>query len=173
VKYLFLIFTLSLIFTGCSEKEIELSENAIVAKDIELSDDAIIAKNHLEQQKGYEVISYEGDSKQEFTRTDLRTMPDRQLWSVQNIEPDEYLDKRIDTVKFTIKNHPLDELFNMGKTHVTVWLIDSEVIGGWSYPISKHNDVIGAPFSLDGKTAEEIKGDYSIWLEEWTNKYGN
>jgi hypothetical protein len=58
-------------------------------------------------------------------------------------------------------------------THVTVWLIESEVIGGWSYPISKHNDVDGAPFSLDGKTAEEIKGDYPNWLEEWTNKYGN
>jgi hypothetical protein len=171
-KHLFLILTLLLIFTGCSEKEIELGDYAKVAKEIKLSEDAKIAKNHLKE-KGYEVISYEGNGKQEFSKADLLTFPVQQLWSVQYIEPDEYLNQEIETAKFTIKNHSLDELFKMGKTHVTVWLIESEVIGGWSYPISKDNDVMGPPFSLDGKTAEEIKGDYQNWLEEWTNKYGN
>jgi hypothetical protein len=55
------------------------------------------------------------------------------------------LNQRIETVNFTIKNHPLDELFNMGKTSVTVWLFENEVIGGWSYPISENDDV-GCPF---------------------------
>ncbi|TFB13595.1 hypothetical protein E3U55_15865 [Filobacillus milosensis] len=60
----------------------------------------------------------------------------------------------------------------MGKTSVTAWVIEKEVIGGWSYPISKNDDVVGAPYSLDGKTAEEVKGNYSTWLEEWKNRYG-
>ena len=89
------------------------------------------------------------------------------------IEPDEYLDKRIDTIRFTIKNHPFDDEFNMGKTTVSVWLFDGEVIGGISAPVSKENDVVGAPASLNGKNTEEIKGDYETWLEEWTNKYGD
>ena len=69
-KYLLLFLTLILIVTGCREKEIPLSENAKIAKE------------YLEQ-NGYEVISYQGDNSLEFTKTDLRTYDDQQLWSVQ------------------------------------------------------------------------------------------
>jgi hypothetical protein len=154
------LFTFTFIFlVGCKEKE-ELSENATIAKNYLISE-------------GYEVISHQGDGWQEFSKSDLHDLPNQQVWAVQYNEPDEYLNKRIDTVTFTIKNHPLDELFNMGKTTLTVWLYDSEVIGGWSYPISKDNDVVGGPSSLDGKAAEEIQGDYQKWLEEWQDKYGS
>ncbi len=159
-KYIVLIFTFIIIVTGCRETEIQLSENAKIAKD------------YLEQNE-YEVISYQGESNLEITKTELRTMPIQQLWSVQRIEPDEYLNKKIDAILFTIKNHPLDDVFNRGETSVTVWLLDGEVIGGLSSPISKSNDIVGAPYSLNGKTSEEIKGDYSTWLKEWTDKYGD
>lgn len=100
----------------------------------------------------------------------MRNPPHQELLSVQYMEPDKYLDKRMDTVKFTVENHPLDNVFEMGETSVTVWLVGNEVIGGWSSPISNNNDVVGSPYSLDGKTVEEVKGDSSAWLEEWKNK---
>ena len=160
MKSYLLVFLFVIIFlVGCNENE-ELSENATIAKNYLISE-------------GYEVISHERDGWQEFSKSDLLDLPNKQVWAVQYKEPDEYLNKRIDTVTFTIKNHSLDEQFNMGKTTVTVWLFDGEVIGGWSYPISKDNDVVGAPSSLDGKTAEEIQGDYPKWLEEWQDKYGS
>ena len=158
-KYIFQILTLILIVTSCSEKEIQLSENAK------------IAKNYLEH-SNYEVISYQGDSSLEFSRADLRIIHNQEIWSIQHIEPDEYLNKRIDTIKFTIKNHPLDDDFNAGETTVSIWLLDRKVIGGWSYPISKNDDIVGSLYSLSGETSEEIRGDDVTWLEEWTNKYG-
>ncbi|MBC5636264.1 hypothetical protein H8S33_05400 [Ornithinibacillus sp. BX22] len=157
-KYLFLIVTLLLVVSGCTEKEIKLSENAN------------IAKSYLEQ-SGYQVISFEGESSQEFKRKDLFTSPNLEFWSVQYMEPDEYFDKEINTVAFIVENHPLDNIFEMGKTKVTVWIVDNEVIGGWSSPISKNHDEAGSPYALDGKTVEEVKGDHSDWLEEWKNKY--
>ncbi|WP_216827339.1 hypothetical protein [Alkalihalobacterium elongatum] len=106
-----------------------------------------------------------------FSKFDLLKFFNEQVWAVQYNEPDEYFNKRIDTVTFIIKNQPLDEQFDIGKTIVTVWLFEGEVIGGSSYPISKDNDVGGAPPSLDGKTPEEIQGDYQKWLEGWQEKY--
>lgn len=98
---------------------------------MELSENGEIAKMYLEG-SGYEVVSYKKDSWQEFSKSDLLSLPNQQIWSVQHIEPDEYLNKRIDSVTFTVKNHPLDNIFDMGNTSVTVFLFDGKVIGGFS-----------------------------------------
>ncbi|WP_148362757.1 hypothetical protein [Bacillus sp. B-jedd] len=152
--FLFAFFYLA----GCSEKE-ELSENAK------------IAKNFLTN-RGYEVIEHEKDGSHNFSKSDMKSIFVRQVWAVQDKGPDEYGNQRIDTVSFFIKNHPLDNEYDMGRTYATVWLIDGKVFGGWSYPISKNNDISGAPYSLNGKTADEIKTDYQKWVEDWQDKYG-
>ncbi|MDE5416170.1 hypothetical protein [Alkalihalobacterium chitinilyticum] len=155
-RYFVLFLVILFVMVGCNEQR---SENATIAKYYLID-------------HGYEVITHKGDSWQEFSRSDLLTLPNEQVWAVQDIEPNEFLNNRIDTVSFTIKNHPLDQQFNQGKTTVTVWLVNGEVIGGWSFPISKKNDVVGAPYSLDGRTAEEIHGDYEMWLVDWQERYG-
>lgn len=155
-KYVVLLFTI-LFLAACNENE-SLSENATIAQNYLLSE-------------GFEVVSHDGDDWQEFSEAELLEPPNEQLWAVQAIKPDDYVNKRIDTVSFTVKNHPLDEQFNMGKTSVTVWLLNGEVIGGWSFPVSNTNDLIGAPSSLDGKTAEEVQGDYPNWQAQWREKY--
>lgn len=155
-KCVLLLFVSLFVITSCSQHE--------------LSEHGEIAKQYLEE-SGYEVITHRTDSSKEFSQVDLFSQPTQQIWSVQYTEPDDYLDKKIDTVAFTIKNHPLDHIFNMGKTDVTVYMYNNEVIGGWSFPISEADDVVGPPSSLHGKTAEEIQGSYSRWLRDWEAKY--
>ena len=79
VLFLFVLFFLA----GCSEAE-KLSENAT------------IAKNYLSNE-GFKVISHESDGWQAFSESDLLKLPNEQVWAVQYIEPDKYLNKRIDT----------------------------------------------------------------------------
>ncbi|WP_052342681.1 hypothetical protein, partial [Bacillus sp. EB01] len=152
------LFTLSFL-AGCTEKE-ELSENAK------------IAKNYLTD-SGYEVIEHDKDGEHTFSTSDMKSIFVQQVWAVQDKDPDDYINKRIDTVSFFIKNHHLDNEYDMGKTYATVWLRDGNVIGGWSFPTSKTNDLNGAPYTLNGKTAEEIRpGNHLKWVEDWHKKYG-
>ncbi|MRX72127.1 hypothetical protein GJU40_08125 [Bacillus lacus] len=150
------ILLIAFILTGCSNQP-TLTENGE------------IADSYL-QKLGYEVVSYEGESMIIFTKPRLTDMPDEQIWGVQYTEPDEYLDKEILLEKFLIKNHPLDDQFDMGKTNATVMTLNGEVIGGWSFPHSKE-PLVGAPYSIDGKTIEEIHGDWQKWNNEWKSKY--
>jgi hypothetical protein len=151
-----LILLLGLIFiiTGCNNQSSETEE---------------IAKIYLEK-KGYEVISYEGESSIVFSKSQLLELPGEQIWGVQYVEPDNYLNKEIETASFMVKNHPLDNMYDMGKTNLTVYIFNQEVIGGWSLPHSKER-LVGGFYSLDGKTIEEIHGDWQKWRENWEDKY--
>lgn len=155
-KILVLFLGLTFIITGCST---QLSENGE------------IAKTYLKE-LGYQVVSYEDENSIVFTKPQLLELPGEQIWGVQYTEPDEYLNKEIDTVSFMVKNHPLDDMYDMGKTNVTVYLFNQEVIGGWSFPHSKEG-LVGGVYSVDGKTLEEIHGDWQKWREEWEIKYKN
>ena len=69
------------------------------------------------------------------------------------------MNKEIHLIHFFIKGHPLDDEYQEGKTHVTVMMWNREVIGGTSFPYSKHDDLVGGSYSLDGKTSEEIQAN--------------
>ncbi|MFP3918200.1 hypothetical protein U5N28_10350 [Lysinibacillus telephonicus] len=160
---LFLVF----IIAGCNNQLNDNKQQSEMEEDKNID----IAKNYLEE-LGYDVISYETKGSLLFTKSDLLDLPGEQIWGVQYTEPDNFLNKEINTVSFMVKNHPLDNLFNMGKTNATVLIFNEEVIGGWSFPHSKE-PLIGAFYSIDGKTMEEIHGDLQKWRDEWENKYKN
>ncbi len=142
-----LFILLVILMTACMNQEEE---------NIPLSENGKIAQRYLEE-KGYKVVSHEGERTKIFTKADLTESPDKELWEVQYIAPDKYVGKEILMVKFFIKNHPLDHEYDGGKTSVTLMMLNKEVIGGESFPYSKANDLIGVPYSLDGKTAEEVQ----------------
>lgn len=121
-------------------------------KEVEnLSAKGEIAKSHLEE-LGYKILSFESEDVLRFSKEQLEVLPYKAMWEVQSVSPDKYIDKDIDTVVFLVRNHPLDDLFDMGKTRVIVFIYKNEVIGGFSSPISKNNDVVGGWYSIDGKT---------------------
>ncbi|MBM7097714.1 hypothetical protein JSY36_18420 [Bacillus sp. H-16] len=122
-----------------------------------LSDNALIAQTHLEGM-GFKVLSMDQEGTYTVTEEDLaskqRAQPHEEIWVVQEREAESFYGQRIITITFTVQEHPLDNAFGMGKTKATVMIIGGEVIGGWSYPVSKDNDVSGAPYYLDGKAPE-------------------
>ena len=151
-----------LLLSGCVQDDDQLP----------LTKKARISKEYLED-KGYVILTYEGEETKTYTKSDLTKLPHKQDWAVQTIEPDPYLNKEIHLVHFFVKGHPLDDEFQGGKTSVTVMMWNEEVIGGTSYPYSKHNDLLGGSYSLDGETSEEnqSKQAYDIDTELIKMKY--
>lgn len=127
-----------------------------------LSEQGEIAKSHLEG-LGYSIVSFEEEGEIEFKRNFVNVMPNDQLLSVQYGELDDYLDEVMATVHFLVSGHPLDDQYKKGKSHATVFLIENKVVGGWSFPYSDEA-LAGAPYSLDGKTREEVHGSNEKWL---------
>jgi hypothetical protein len=92
------------------------------------------------------------------------------MWGIQSVESDKYFGKEITIYGFTVSNHPLKKVFNLN-TNVYILLTDGKVIGGYSFP---NANMLGAYYSLDGKTLEEVTGlSFKEWKESWQKKYGN
>lgn len=155
------IIVCALFLAACSS-EGEQSEPTLGA-------DAKVAKAYLEEQ-GYEVVSYREKRTSSFEKADLLELPTRSTWEVQMTPPDEYIGRDIRQEGFIVRDHPLDEVADLGQTNVTVMMVDGKVIGGTSYPDSAE-PLTGASYSLDGKTAEELHPDYMEWRNEWEAKY--
>ncbi|WP_141737220.1 hypothetical protein [Exiguobacterium aurantiacum] len=134
-----------------------------------LGEDAKLAKRYLEE-KGYEIVSYKGGDTSRFEKEDLLDSPVRDTWSVQTTPPDDYIGRDIKREHFVVRNHLLDDQYELGQTNVLVLIDDGDIIGGTSFPDSKE-PLMGAPYSLDGKTAEELHPDYMDWREQWETKY--
>lgn len=141
-----------------------------------LDEDAQLAKEYLKEQ-GYSVKSYEGKFSHIIEREQLIHKPDIFVWAVQTVEPDAYIGKEITQERFIVKHHPLSKIYGPQKSFsykvsVSVFMFEGEIIGGISFPVG--NGIAGSPYSLDGKTAEEvINGDYAEWNKQWNEKYGD
>lgn len=100
------------------------------------------------------------------------SIPYQQAWGVQTVEPNKYFGKEITIYGFTVKNHPLETIYEESKgTNIYIMLSEGKVIGGYSYP---NADIDGAYYSMDGKTLEEVTGlNFQQWSKAWKMKYGN
>lgn len=108
-----------------------------------------------------------------FICTNIRgRIPYQQAWGVQKIEPDKFFGKEITIYGFTVRNHPLETIYEDSKgVNVYIMLSEDTVIGGYSYP---NADIVGSYYSIDGKTLEQVTGlSFQQWSEEWKKKYGN
>ncbi len=96
----------------------------------------------------------------------------QQTWGVQKEEPDSYIGKEIAVYGFTVRNHPLEAIYQR-ETHIAVMMCEGKVIGGTSFPVQQGALLMGWPYSLDGKTLEEVTGlTYQEWSDRWEKKYG-
>ncbi|MFD1904916.1 hypothetical protein ACFSQ7_14120 [Paenibacillus rhizoplanae] len=101
--------------------------------------DEQIAADYL-QALGYTIIVHEGEAAKYTLEQERLETPDyMQLWAVQEEEPDAYFGKEIVSYQFTVRDHPLEQLYSPDDytISVIVMLVDSEVIGGISGPVSK------------------------------------
>jgi hypothetical protein len=122
--------------------------------------------------KGYSIVSSDGKVEEYVLKKEhLMKLPYSQIWGVQQIDANDYLNKTIESFKFTVRNHPLDNLKGNNDKQTTVWVLvcENKAIGGTSLP---DEDLVGGVYSLEGKTLEEVTGlNYQDWSREWTNKY--
>jgi len=111
---------------------------------------AEMASKYLED-KGYTIISNDGKVGEDYILTkELLTQNFyEQDWSVQNVKASDYFNKTIQTYKFIVKNHPLDNYkCNINKqTRIWVMVCENKIIGGYSLP---DLDLIGGVYPLDG-----------------------
>lgn len=119
------------------------------------------------QNKGYQVVSYEGKvDSYVLTKKKLVEMPYMIYWGLQNVNPKDYLNKKIDVEKFVVSNHPLSS----DKVDVFVFVADNEPFGGTSNP---HDHVVATGYySLTGKTLEDVQSkSFQEWMSEWKEKF--
>lgn len=139
-----------------------------------MSEEQKIAASYVKS-LGYKIVSH---SSKPITYTLEKSLlapgngaiPYIQTWSVQSQDPANYYGKEIVTYRFKVSGHPLDRIYNTN-TALFVMMSEGKVIGGTSFP--DRNDLAGAPYSIDGKTLEEITGNsFGEWREQWAKKYG-
>ncbi|SFL10367.1 hypothetical protein SAMN03159341_103220 [Paenibacillus sp. 1_12] len=154
-----LVGLLILIVTGCN-REVTMDEQTAEA---------------YVQAQGYKVLKHKGQiTAYTLEKKTLESNPYQQSWSVQKHEPDPYFGKEVTVYGFTVANHPLEQIYP-SKTNVSIMLCEGKVIGGNSFPENNGKMIrVGAPYSLDGKTLEEVTGmTYIEWTAYWKQKYGS
>ncbi len=114
------------------------------------------AEAYLESQ-GYTSISVVEEKSLLSTKQNLADPAYTPIWQVQPLDSAQYIDKELTSVELIVQNHPLELLYNNKKTSTIVYLYHNKVIGGWSFPVSSSEALVGNVYSLDGKTGEEVK----------------
>ncbi|MHB1126923.1 MAG: hypothetical protein ACYC2T_08185 [Bacillota bacterium] len=157
VTWFGVLLILFIILAGCG-KEVEKDEKT--------------AEEYVKK-LGYKITTSRGEvHKYVLDKTKLtagtETTPYLRTWGVQKVGPEKYFGKEISIYSYTVKNHPLEKIYK-DKTKVYIMLSEGIVIGGYSFP----EGMVGAPFSLDGRTLEEVTGlTYREWSANWQNSYG-
>ncbi|MFP3321718.1 hypothetical protein R0K05_01370 [Planococcus sp. SIMBA_160] len=119
------------------------------------------AEAHLKSQ-GYTLISVMEENSLLLTKQDVKDPAYAPIWQVQPLDSDRYIDKEITSVEIIVQNHPLELLYNSKETRTIVYLHQNKVVGGWSFPVTSSKGFVGNVYSLDGKTAEEVKQEEFI-----------
>lgn len=125
-------------------------------EDQQKSSAVLEAEAHLESQ-GYTSISVVEEESLILTKKDLTDPAYAPIWQVQPLDSAQYIDKELTSVELIVQNHPLERLYDNKKTRTIVYLHQNKVIGGWSFPVTSSEALVGNVYSLDGKTAEEVK----------------
>lgn len=152
---LFPILLLVFFMVGCSMTE---------KKEIDPSIEAFL------KEKGFEDLEYIEEKDVSFTKDDLNNDPWKPIWQLQDKKPDQYVGKKIKFITYTGLNKLLSDQ-SKGKTVIGIYLYNNKIIAATTFPYSKEPQ-IGMPFSIDGKTLEEIHGEnLSEFQSSWEKRY--
>ncbi|WP_300380518.1 hypothetical protein [Clostridium sp.] len=137
-KVFIILASFLLLLTGCNNSKVETIEETYI------------------KELGYKVVSYEGELDKytldkDMLKSGTENIPYQQIWSLQEIKPEDYFGKEIITKKYIVKNHPLQEICE--ETLLYLMINEEKIIGGYSFP---NNDSVGGVYSIDGKTIKEI-----------------
>ncbi|WP_134683908.1 hypothetical protein [Brevibacillus migulae] len=124
-------------------------------------------------EKGYHVVSHEKTVHTYLLQREMLTkLPDMATWGLLNVDPMPYIGKTISIHRLTVTGHPLDQFPNsLGSTSISLYVCDGHIIGGTSLPVTKEL-LMGIPYSLDGKTLEEVtQQSFPKWRNDWNDNF--
>ncbi|MFB9326570.1 hypothetical protein ACFFSY_11655 [Paenibacillus aurantiacus] len=136
------------------------------------------AETYIEGHR-YNVLSREGLlnqyvlTREKLYGSGLESAMNMQTWGVQLVPPDAYIGKEITEYGFTVNGHPLEATYR-ANIQLVVLMSEGKVIGGTSFPVNEGEEMrIGAPYSVEGRTLEEVTGlSYKEWVANWNSRYG-
>lgn len=124
-----------LLVSGCSSEA-----------ESELQGDERIAAAALEA-KGYKIVTALGESDAYVLHEEKLTEHlYMNIWSVQEVEPEQYIGKLVTNYGFIVSGHPLEHTYASAdqssayEYHTKVMLSEGKVFGGYSYPVRKDGD---------------------------------
>ncbi|MDN5709872.1 MAG: hypothetical protein L0G95_10565 [Planococcus sp. (in: firmicutes)] len=118
---------------------------------------AVLEAEAYVERQGYTLISVEEEQSLLLAKQDLTDPAYTSILQVQPLESAQYIDKELTSVELIVQNHPLERLYDSKNTRTIVYFHQNKVVGGWSFPVSSSEALVGNVYSLDGKTAEEVK----------------
>jgi protein involved in sex pheromone biosynthesis len=156
------------ILAACTDRIVtEIDSSFSKINEVKLSEEAKVAQKFL-QDKDFQVLAYSSRTSSSYKLTeeklnDIKDQYENYKWALQGISTDNYIGKTIFNERFIVKNHSLDNwksgsLKSEGKTYVDVIVVEGKAIGGISAPYTKEQ-LVGMPYSLDGKTLDEIRNN--------------
>ncbi|MBP1967180.1 hypothetical protein [Paenibacillus aceris] len=111
IKYAIIIGVVLMISTGCGKEVI--GDEKTAEQYVELHGNKVTSRNG-------EVQKYVLD------KSNLESTQYQQIWGVQKEEPDKYFGKEITVYGFTVKQHPLEKIYNT-ETNVSVIVCEGKV----------------------------------------------
>ena len=152
-KIMTLMLSIVLLFCGCkntgSNTEIKNTDISKATNGVEVAEE--MCSKYLKD-KGYTIISNDGKVGEDYVLTKelLDKLPYNQYWEVQTVKASDYINKTIQTYKFVVKNHPLDNYKDNVKKQTLIWVMvcENKVVGGYSLPDLA---VTGGVYPIDGK----------------------
>ena len=162
---LILALTIALVLAvGCSSRRVELD-----------SPSAGLARDFLSN-KGYEIVSYEGNRQYALTKDGIRSKGFHYAWMFQSADLLQYSGKTMKVEEFCVSGHPLDTFARadsraVGETRVCVFIVSDEVIGGYSMPLLAPRDT-DARYGITLWALEGLHSDSALAAADLLQKKG-
>ena len=144
-----IIISILFIFVGCKNNEVS----------------KVSISEEFTKSLGYEIVSSDGEVETyKLDESNLyendKSIQRQQAWALQEVDFKQYMNSQITIHKFTVKNHPLESIYNVN-TNLYIMLVDNTVIGGYSAPNIENNEEY---YSLSGSSFEKITG---LTFDDW------
>ena len=128
----------------------------------------------LIEEKGYTVAALGGKSEAYVLDQDHLAQGKYSLiWGIQDLNPEKYIGKLVETYEFLVEDHPLLLEWDDKGNRIKLWVlsVEGEIIGGYTF--SDYDEIhYGDVYSLEGETLEKVtEMRFQAWRKDWEEKY--
>lgn len=130
---------------------------------------------------GLTVVSFEEEPSYTFELTREWVIDDiawgrvfKYLEVFDNVDANKYIGETLDSYKFVVEGHSSAQWGDTNQSFVFILVADNKIVGGFTAPRSRQEELDGGPYPLDGETGdfEEKAGmTFDEFDEYWERKF--